>query len=61
MYREFVNGDPRTNNASKSVISASKLDTIKMEKFLAQYKIIANVQESEYKRHINIVSAYHNY
>ena len=61
MYREVVNGDPRTNNACESGLSASKLGTIKMEKFLAQYKIIANVQESEYESHINIVSAYHNY
>ena len=58
MYREVVNGDPSTNNASESWISASKSDTIKMEKFDAQYKIIANVEGSERVSHINIVATH---
>ena len=60
MYREIFDGDPSTNNVSESWISASKLDINKMKKFLAQYKIIANVQESECESHINIVAAYYN-
>ena len=35
MYREVVDGDSRTNNALESWISASMLDTVKIEKFLA--------------------------
>ena len=59
--REVVDGDPSTNNVSESWISASKLDTIKIEKSLAQYKIIANVQGSECESHINIVATDYNY
>ena len=35
MYREVVDGDSRTNSALESWISASMLDTVKIEKFLA--------------------------
>ena len=59
--RKVVDGYPSTNNASESWISASKLDTIKMEKSLAYYKIIANVQGSECESCIDIVAACHNY
>ena len=58
MYREVFDGDPSTNNASESWVSASKLDTIKIDKSLAQYKIFENVQGSGHKSHINIIAAY---
>ena len=61
MYREIFYGDSNTNDASESWISASKLDTIKIEKSLAQYKTIANIQGSELESNINIVAAYYNY
>ena len=59
--RKVVDGDQGTNNALESWISASMLDTVKMDKSLALYKIIAKVQGSERESHINIVAAYYNY
>ena len=62
-YREVVDGVARTNNASESWNSASKLglprkpsvwtvlDTIKKEESLARYKIVASVQGSESDSH----------
>ena len=61
MYREVLDGDPSTNNASESWISASKLDTIKIEKSFPQNKIIANFQGNECESYINIVATYYNY
>ena len=61
MYREVFDEDPSTNNVSESWISASKMDTFKMKKSPAQYKIIPNVQGSEGESHINIIAAYYNY